>query len=139
MVGYPSGALPLTADGARAHTLGYGSSVFSLLEQDVWWINRDGGVEGLESMGSTRARALLNYLRRRAPLLPWQHVAMSCSVLGMLQGEMATDIATNALDREFDEILADPAGWLEERPLVKKLRAVIELRAYVGSGPEWWE
>jgi hypothetical protein len=123
-----------------------GKLILPIVSQDEYWINVRGEVLPLAAMDKDYLGNLVPFLRRHGEKLRWswlleeskRHGAMARPVIGTLDGE---DILANyevplfsdnggnldhafdqwvdhEMDRPFDE-------WLEDRPLVKKIRELL--------------
>jgi hypothetical protein len=97
--------------------------MLDLLEQSsVWEPNDDRGVVPLEQLDLSHKRNLLRWLRLRAEQL---HAAAFRSYFLVVEPPTA-EIASLMFEREADEFMRqDPKQWLEQRPLVKALIALI--------------
>lgn len=90
-----------------------------ILDQDEYWIMRGGVHIPLEEMDNEHRRNVLDMLIRRAPY------TMKLYYLRELQ------LFSNAPDDVFDEWNAQelndtPEQWIERRPLIIKLRQLVE-------------
>lgn len=114
-------------------------SIFDYLHQPTWWTPRDAEPITLDEMEPSHRRNLLHYLRARAHSLVGAHIVESIRIIAGFNGDMAIEMAEHALEAEFEQIVTDPVAWLEQTPLVARLRELTEATAAVGAGPEWWE
>lgn len=91
------------------------------LYQDERWTTRDGKTLALEDMTPEHRRNLLAMLRRRAD--SYKLSAQMSLAYGM---QPSGDAACDAFDAMCDEIGRTPAAqWLEELPLVERLRELV--------------
>lgn len=116
-------------------------SIFDFLDQDVWWKPRDlATAVRIDAMEPSHQRNLLAWLRRwgTGQRLSNAHFGYSMSLLLGLPNDMPESVC-DELEREANEIHADPTGWLERTPLVTRLRDLVAMRTVLGGGPGWWE
>lgn len=94
--------------------------IWQTLQQDVIWTAADGVTLHLEEMTPEHRRRLLKWLERHAESLKTQYLWHFFGVTGP-SGEAAQD----AFESAMDELERQPAlDWLNEQPLVKRLRAI---------------
>lgn len=89
------------------------TNVLDLLDQRTWWITKDRQVMQVDDMAPSHRANTLGLLRRGANTL---HLAYG------MQG-----VFSNAPDEVTNELAeGNPAEWLEEQPLVKRLRKLVK-------------
>lgn len=103
-----------------------GVTTAMLLEQDVWWKPEKADPIRLEDMAVTHQANLLGWLYRRAAGFHGHAVGRFAS---FMSGPLAPggDMACDDADREFDGLIStDPAAWMAEQPLVRRLTKLIK-------------
>lgn len=92
-----------------------------LLHQNVWWYPHRRPALRIAAMEKPYRYNTTRLLERRAPQLAGQEHR---SMAGWLSHPLGPggDMATDAFEREMDDLLRDPLGWLHERPLMRALR-----------------
>jgi len=101
---------------------------FRILEQDAWWIDRDGMRVPVDRIDSRYAFNIVRGLRRRAAWMQEvEHEALWFdSLLSEMGDENQMDIEA-AILRSMDE---PPLLWLSQKPLVRALMARIHPNRY---------
>lgn len=114
-----------------------GVGVLDLLDQDVWWVPKEGGARRLTDLGPRHRSHLLTWLQRRAALLKDRY---EFRFLDTISGPLGPrgEAACDSVDRAMGELLEQsPADWLAERPLYARLRRLVQADrdAGVSRGP----
>lgn len=95
------------------------TDTMSLMNQDVWWIDRQGSSHELATMDPRHRANLLPFLVRNALLYNtrcwFDHIRYAPT------GHMSDGVA-DAMDAIEAELGLDPKVWLEQTPLVRRLR-----------------
>lgn len=114
-------------------------TVFEFLDQSEWWKPADlATAVRVEDLDPGHQRRLLAFLRRHADAYASWYFDLALSFLLTARGEMAQMDAEHACAEALD-VCDNPSAWLEDQPLVVRLRELTEARAHAGDGPEWWE
>lgn len=100
-----------------------------VLDQVETWTDATGVEHRLAEMDASYCRNVAAFLERRAPELT--DLAALQLLRASLPGEatQAYLSVTKSLDDELDRLASDPVGWLNDKPLLRALRA----RANEGS------
>lgn len=99
-----------------------GVGLLGLLDQRVWWRPKDAEPLRLEEMEPSHRAHLLAFLRRNAA----RYKSAEWSFLSSTGGHHG-DMAGDMLDSIMDELLeTKPQNWIEQQPLVKRLRKLVE-------------
>lgn len=93
----------------------------SLLDQDEYWVMRDGVQIPLEEMDNEHRRNVLNLLMRRAAY------QMKIYFLEESREMMAApdEVYNQWAAESAVEIMDDPEEWMARRPLIRKLKRLI--------------
>jgi hypothetical protein len=97
-----------------------------MLDQDEFWRTKDGRVLTLDEMEPGHRRNLLTWLERNAlsQLIVWLDQMTSGPLAA--RGDHARDAMYQWHDEQFAAGIEDPAAWLRERPLHRRLTALVE-------------
>jgi hypothetical protein len=113
--------------------------IFSTLEQEEMWYGQDGYPYRIAEMETSHVYNVVNFLVRRAKALKERYEWRMAQFAATLGGEMAQDDADRAMRRLIDQAAED---WLENMPLMERLRRELKLRdsitpdqLHITSGP----
>jgi hypothetical protein len=93
-----------------------------LLDQDEYWITADQVRIPLEEMDDSHRRNVLNLLVRRAPYTMKMYYLKE----SQLMWDAPDDVFHQWSAEAMQEINDSPEQWIERRPLIKKLRQLVE-------------
>ena len=94
-----------------------------ILEQDKVWVTRDNRAVKLTDMSPRHRRNVLEYLCRHASAYHTKYILRALLGPQPTPGSMAED----AFEQAIDEIERTPPNvWLETKPLVARLRLLVE-------------
>jgi uncharacterized protein HemY len=94
-----------------------------VLDQTETWTDATGAVHQLSEMEARYCRNVVAFLERHAPELA------ELSALQLLRCSLPDEATqaylsvTESLDNELRRLAGDPVGWLNNKPLLKALRA----------------
>jgi hypothetical protein len=113
-----------------------GVDIMALLEQRTWWRPKGAEPALLTALAPSHRAHLLAFLRRNAALYKRvDELAFIRTTTGPSgpQGDMSRD----TVDREMTELLdTTPQVWIEQRPLVKRLRRLVRRDEKAAEGTE---
>lgn len=96
--------------------------LLDLLQQDEWWRPQEGPPVRIENMTRSHRRNLIRWLERRATQLHLRDGLRFALIAGSPIGP-GGDMACDAFDAMVhEEQSKDPLDWLNDTPLMKKLR-----------------
>ncbi|MFB7906565.1 hypothetical protein ACFC1T_09080 [Kitasatospora sp. NPDC056076] len=105
----------------------------NVLDQDVWWIDRDGARHRVSGMEPRYCRNVLRFLERQADEIADTH-AWNLTTMTMPAGHTQAWVDVDrAMSSEFDLLGRGSLVWLREQPLYRALKE----RAEEDEAP-WW-
>lgn len=110
-----------------------GVDILAMLKQRVWWRPKDSEPARLVDLAPSHRAHLLAFLRRNAA---HYKDASEWGLINSIDGSHHGDVAGDALDSMVDELMGtSPQDWIEQRPLVKRLRKLVKNDEKATVGP----